>query len=481
MLERLLAAWRETFDEALVEPIARLGAEAAKTRRPPAGKTQAALEAAWHAMLAKGDPADLDVLLATKWPKKDEPLLARLEALANAPPDPRVGPRLLELRAQRSPAYDVAISRVLARAPTEQLALLLDGYPATRFGLARAALENVKRSAASPALVEEARALLAPAIEPRMAKFDPADLAARAVLADELQAAGDPRGEFIALQLAIADGVADAPAYKREAKLLAQHAAEWLRPFPNALLNDCRFERGMPVAIATTVRGRALDLAIDRPEWATVEELTIDGRDADLARLIRRMPRLRMLSTRDDVLVKLAASTTPFPGILALGVPSRWFPDDLRAFPDCKVLAGAWMRDGDYPDLYERMQLAGRRLGLRAIVYARVGGISIGLRYRAVGPPLVRFTVSRDRGRGWWIEVENDTAKIEFAGGDTVTITTITAILDALLAAGMRAIAISAEGRARADAEYHLRARKKRFAQVDVQWVRGSLIDLSRA
>jgi uncharacterized protein (TIGR02996 family) len=60
----------------------------------------------------------------------------------------------------------------------------------------------------------------------------PDDLALRAVYADELQAAGDPRGEFIALDLA------NDPAHAgRRIVLLAKHAAQWWPEIPRHRLD----------------------------------------------------------------------------------------------------------------------------------------------------------------------------------------------------------------------------------------------------
>jgi uncharacterized protein (TIGR02996 family) len=56
----------------------------------------------------------------------------------------------------------------------------------------------------------------------------PADLAAREVLADCLQQLGDPRGEFITLQLAELRGTATIDGVKRADALLKQHKKAWL-------------------------------------------------------------------------------------------------------------------------------------------------------------------------------------------------------------------------------------------------------------
>lgn len=101
----------------------------------------------------------------------------------------------------------------------------------------------------------------------------PDDLVVRSIYADALQAVGDPRGEFIALQLAHADPTsADA--------LLDTHWREWLGP-----LAACTTRRGI-----TFRHGFVVHLDIARPpemtrlewhrihraaEWSTVEALRI--------------------------------------------------------------------------------------------------------------------------------------------------------------------------------------------------------------
>ena len=123
LLTRLLDEWRSTFDDALVEPIIALGEQLAKTRPPLPAKTGASLEEAWHARLAQGDPADLDLLLDARWPKNEQAVLRRLAALTNAPPDPRYPPKLLAVYGGHR--HQVQISNVLKRSPTQQLEVLI--------------------------------------------------------------------------------------------------------------------------------------------------------------------------------------------------------------------------------------------------------------------------------------------------------------------------------------------------------------------
>lgn len=112
-------------------------------------------------------------------------------------------------------------------------------------------------------VVKMARALLAEI------HADPDDLGARAVLADLLIRQGDPRGEFIALQLSDGDTAA------REAALLEAHWREWAYPlstmmkrsalgFQNGFLHSVRLQGSRPVAFYQHRRA---------PVWQTVRHI----------------------------------------------------------------------------------------------------------------------------------------------------------------------------------------------------------------
>jgi uncharacterized protein (TIGR02996 family) len=98
---------------------------------------------------------------------------------------------------------------------------------------------------------------------------DPDDDAPRAALADYLTERGDPRGEFISLQLAEASGTATKPMLKRAAALLAKHEDSWLEPYGNP--NGVRWARGFPARARPAVfRG------LPRP-WRTMRTLVVDN------------------------------------------------------------------------------------------------------------------------------------------------------------------------------------------------------------
>ena len=94
-LREAIEAWSLCKHERIVAVIEELSRRVAKGRELPGGKTLADKQAAWLALEAKRDPADLEHLLATfatvkKWPELD----ARLVALAARPPDPRIATAL---------------------------------------------------------------------------------------------------------------------------------------------------------------------------------------------------------------------------------------------------------------------------------------------------------------------------------------------------------------------------------------------------
>jgi uncharacterized protein (TIGR02996 family) len=128
---------------------------------------------------------------------------------------------------------------------------------------------------------------------------NPDDDGPRAVLADLLQEQGDPRGEFIALQLARGRG---GKRSRRESELLKKHGREWLGAIAPALPKDgVVFERGF-LAKCRTINSRGLSGATaicEAVEWATVEELTL-GPWQFLPELLPSLRALRVLTTEGD-------------------------------------------------------------------------------------------------------------------------------------------------------------------------------------
>ncbi|KIG16205.1 WD-40 repeat protein [Enhygromyxa salina] len=96
----------------------------------------------------------------------------------------------------------------------------------------------------------------------------------RMVWADALISAGDPRGEFVQLQLA--RDVADPPS-KRERQLLDQHGLTWLGPLAAVIeRKTVRYEHGFVCRAEVLFDSETERAAISDPAWATVRELDCD-------------------------------------------------------------------------------------------------------------------------------------------------------------------------------------------------------------
>jgi uncharacterized protein (TIGR02996 family) len=105
---------------------------------------------------------------------------------------------------------------------------------------------------------------------------DPEDDGPRAVYADHLTESGDPRGEFITLQL---QKTLTAAQKKRMSALLAKHERAWIGPLePVIAKEDVAFRRGFLSGCKVKLRN---DMDVRKygsdPSWATVEILRFGG------------------------------------------------------------------------------------------------------------------------------------------------------------------------------------------------------------
>ncbi|MBL8909486.1 MAG: TIGR02996 domain-containing protein [Archangium sp.] len=100
---------------------------------------------------------------------------------------------------------------------------------------------------------------------------NPGDDAPRHVLADALLEAGDPRGEFLQLQLMPTRAPADE---KKMKALLKAHGKQWLAPFGSMLGVDVAWRRGFPAEGLVKFRNQAdADRFGSLAEWSTFERL----------------------------------------------------------------------------------------------------------------------------------------------------------------------------------------------------------------
>ena len=104
---------------------------------------------------------------------------------------------------------------------------------------------------------------------------NPDDEETLSVLADVWQQAGDPRGEFLALQLSSARGTSTAAQLAREAKLLEKHRKVWLGALSGVVvLGSVEFERGTLRACTLAPKKQSqFEVVKDDPLWGTVRRL----------------------------------------------------------------------------------------------------------------------------------------------------------------------------------------------------------------
>jgi uncharacterized protein (TIGR02996 family) len=135
---------------------------------------------------------------------------------------------------------------------------------------------------------------------------DPQDDSLRMIYADWLEERGDPRGEFIRVQVALArddhDGRALDKAKRkvlkaRESTLLKQHREEWERPLTALGAARVEFRRGFPYHINITAED-FISHATEIVGLAPVESARIWARSAEIEALMA-VPQLAKLTALD--------------------------------------------------------------------------------------------------------------------------------------------------------------------------------------
>lgn len=265
------------------------------------------------------------------------------------------------------------------------------------------------------------------------------------MLADALVTAGDPRGEFIQLQMAIDDGRGTKWMETRASQLLTEHLAAWSRPFGPDLDRHLIGYRG-----GFAYRVHAATPTSWSPEWATIEELELAGPSPrDPVALIARLPILRNLFAPTAVLERMVASGRVFPSVRTLG----WLPPDRAAFPQLAVIAGHWHAFRDVARL-EAVQRRAAELALDAIVHNCIAHVPEHIHHvvaaRALGPAETRCMVLDadhvDYARqGWYVRTwkERRDAIVGFRGGAWFETHTMRQVVEPLVAAGITRIALA--------------------------------------
>jgi len=294
VLQWLTEAWSDEkhpdlADVAWLLAQQRLGAEPISERR------ERDTEAAWLHAKATDEKAQLLRLASTPWPRLTSDARARVNAIVAGPPGILWSAALAAL--VRSDPYRSNQGFLMMRAGLRWLvkhgdpmaARLVDELRAGEPELVRIDLGALSRQALPEAaslstreqqLVGELRrALVVPRADLaslfRDVYANPFDDGRRAVLADALTEAGDPRGEFISLQLL----KAPAKHAKRVSQLLRAHAAEWLKPLSPfidvpAAASTAIFTRGFPSSVRL-VPVQTAEIFGRTELWGTVEQLTL--------------------------------------------------------------------------------------------------------------------------------------------------------------------------------------------------------------
>ncbi len=311
VLEPLIQAWRELRDPRLAALVARTSALTVSTVRE--GDRPRELHERWLQDAEGASAATIGRLLTTLLDATGSPQVSeRLKAMRAWPDDPRVVDgafelletcpfrrgvtedglpfegRVVSLLTQIEDLRTFGRAEVLvaktARAEAwhpeatvhRELGALLPAFARVRprralapdeLGVVEALESRVERAhALRSADVGRGEELLA-AIH-----ANPGDDALRAVYADWLVERGDPRGEFINLQLR-RTGKPSA----RERELVTLHGKQWLGPLAQAVLKEGqRWERGFLVACVFGPKTKAAFAAADgHPTFATVEELEL--------------------------------------------------------------------------------------------------------------------------------------------------------------------------------------------------------------
>lgn len=232
----------------------------------------------------------------------------------------------------------------------------------------------------------------------------PDDDAPRRVFADFLQEQGDPRGEFITLQLA-----AKPETSKREKELLKAHGKHWLDGI--AIARDVEFRRGFLSKVKVTFRNQGdAEKYGALPAWATVEQLELssanNANDQHVAGQTIPEPAVslqRIEGLNGFGIENLCARKTPLPALTAIEGYLREVQQwrallDSKLFPNLREVAlsgvdPAWLQKNPAPDHWS-LEVAWTDLGplYRAMAATKTKRFS--WRYR----DWARFEFSRGPG-----------------------------------------------------------------------------------
>lgn len=322
-LDELLELWRTRPVPALADAIRAFSDHVAAPRGPVPGRTRDLKVLAWRELDASGDWFDVGRLMAVLPLLRVKQVASLMPTIEAWPRDPRVSEALVELLRHAPdvgwscdevwPLWD-AVGRQLrriadprARGPLEGVIQSFDIFPASIRDdahiprmLSSVVLPGLRAAppTLSPAEAEALDRFLRGFTRPGTGSLWDAVYSApvadgpRRDLAEALEAQGDPRGEFIRLQLARSAG--DSPG-RREQRLRDEHWRDWagsLLPYLTEQ-GDLSFERGFP-AVARLANLHDGPPASAR-DWRTLRELIVSdwsrGRQS-VVRFLQGLPEL---------------------------------------------------------------------------------------------------------------------------------------------------------------------------------------------
>jgi uncharacterized protein (TIGR02996 family) len=352
-LEKIVELWRETLAPEAALAASNVASKLAPEEWPANGKE---LHTAWMKRARKPSDSDVVELMRVCDFKKAtaDQLLARFQLMEAWEPHPIATRWLVDVFARQTRAPLLAGQKCFRRVfnllidhidkpgaerlqswigtHVERIAASTFGADFFDGGLKRVLEKSTKRLAAARDLkkaelakLEKAGLLVEPARAPRAVTTEalvaavyetPWDDAPRLVLADVLQQNGDPRGEFIALDL-----LPELTAEQRKQRnaLLKAHGKAW---FPEALhrivKRDVEYERGF------IGRGKLVQVTRQAIELSTFRELEVDAAavpqfDHPVFRGVESW-RGVYLSLHDDERAKPWREHAPVPRVRRLGV-----------------------------------------------------------------------------------------------------------------------------------------------------------------
>ncbi|MGZ5970899.1 MAG: hypothetical protein ACXWP4_24675, partial [Polyangiales bacterium] len=285
----------------------------------------------------------------------------------------------------------------------------------------------------------------------RAFREDPTD-ERRMVLADALQTLGDPRGEYIALSMAIAEGRADPAITKRAAQLLDANIDAWTGPLPGAERSSRRFERGFLAEVHLKTKGKKLLESVSAPEWATIEELHLEAadileyhRDA-LVKLFESAPSLRAFIAHSFGSEELLASLVgPFPRIRAFGARDFLPSAKVPAFPNLALVGTSTFWFG-----VDHALECASRVGAEVLLLFGVDDLAAAVeQLHQSKVPEARFLagnrhVAPGRHEGWCVRVRRGDPRAELVWGTgRYTKDSLTQLLEMLAKRGAKEVVVT--------------------------------------